>query len=358
MSQLFAPSSIGEALDRLTILQLKLEFIQDKRREDVQREYNDLFDLVKDYIARDPYHYEKLLLVNKIMWQIQDVLHEGKANDKEHEYQLMKELAVQNQRRFRIKRTLNENLGSKHREQKGYKGKKVFLLSHLGMGDQLFMNGAVRFYATYYDEVCLVVKMATLENVKALYKDEPAVSFHVINDDAEISPKFGCSLDVFQKTVQGYDGIALCGFHTDGSQMDQFPFNFYSDMGLPKEILTQWSHLPSLDRKSVPSEPYVFYNNTSSNQTKKIPIDLEAQLVLNPAVNMYPAGHKWHQVAQEWVGLPLFEYTHLLKDATQLLMVDSSFFCMALLLGIKPHVWCRNQRSYKHFVPDLVEHFN
>jgi hypothetical protein len=358
MSTLLVPSSIGEALDRLTILQLKLEFIQDKRREDVQHEYNDLYDLVKDFIAKDKWHYDKLLHVNKIMWLIQDILHEGKSADKEQEYQLMKELAVQNQRRFRIKRTLNENLGSKHREQKGYKGKKIFLLSHLGMGDQLFMNGAVRYFATYYDEVRLVVKKPTFENLKTLYRDEPCVTFQVIDNDAEISPKFGCPLERFKECVDGFDGVGLCGFHTDGSKMEQFPLNFYSDIGLPKEILLEWSHLPSLESKPLPSEPYIFYNNTSSNQTMNIPIDIHAQLVLNPAVNMYPVGHSWHQAAQEWVGLPLFEYTNLLKGASKLFMVDSSFFCMALLLNLKPEVWCRNQRSYKHFVPDLVEHLN
>lgn len=355
MSQLLAPSSIGEALDRLTILHLKLQFIQDKRRDDVQREYLDLYDLVKDFIAKDPFHYEKLLVVNKLMWEIQDILHEGKATDKDHEYQLMKELAVQNQRRFRIKRTLNENLGSKHREQKGYKGKKLFLLSHLGMGDQLFLNGAVRFFTTYYDDVCLVVKKATLENVKTLYKDEPSVSFYPISDDNEISPKFGCPLDVFEKATQGFDGRGLCGFHTQSSQMDVFPLNFYTDLGLSKEILMEWSFLPGTTR-ALPSIPFVFYNNTSSNQTMKIPIDCEEQLVLNPALNMYPIGHRWYDLAQEWVGLPLFEYTSLLKQAHSLRMVDSSFFCMAILLGLKPDVWCRNGRTYKHLVPDLLEH--
>jgi hypothetical protein len=355
MSQFFAPSSIGEALDRLTILQLKLQFIQDKRRDDVQCEYTDLFELVKDFIAKDPYHYEKLLHVNKIMWEIQDVLHESKTRDKEHEYQLMKELAVQNQRRFRIKRTLNENLGSKHREQKGYKGKKLFLLSHLGMGDQLFFNGAVRFFATYYDEVCLVVKKTTLENVRALYKDEPSVTLYPITDDNEISPTFGCPLDVFEKATEGFDGRGLCGFHTHSSQMDLFPFNFYSDLGLPKETMMEWSRLPSLT-DNLPSIPYVFYNNTSSNQTMNIPVDTEEQLVLNPAVNMYPLGHRWYLLAQEWVGLPLFNYTSLLQNAKKLLMVDSSFFCMAILLGLKPDVWCRNGRTYTHVVPDLHEH--
>ncbi len=357
MSTLLAPSSIGEALDRLTILQLKLEYIQDKRKVDVQREYDDLYELVKSFIQKDTFHYEKLLLVNKIMWDIQDILHEGKANDKEHEYQLMKELAVQNQRRFRIKRTLNENLGSKHREQKGYKGKKIFLLSHLGMGDQLFLNGAVRFFATYYDEVRLVVKKATLDNVKTLYRDEPSVTFHVINDDNEISPKFGCPVETFQKAVEGFDGVGLCGFHTDNSKMDLFPLNFYSELGLPKEVMMEWSHIPSL-KETLPDIPFLFYNNTSSNQTMNIPVDIERHLVINPAVNVYPQDHRWYTVAQKWVGLPLFAYTELLQQSQQLLMVDSSFFCMSLLLGLKPEVWCRNKRSYLHVQGDLCEHLN
>ncbi len=357
MSTLLAPSSIGEALDRLTILQLKLQYIQDKRKEDVQREYDDLYDLVKDFIAKDTYHYEKLLLVNKIMWDIQDILHEGKAKDKEHEYELMKDLAVQNQRRFRIKRTLNENLGSKHREQKGYKGKKIFLLSHLGMGDQLFLNGAVRFFATYYDEVRIVVKKTTLDNVKTLYRDEPSVTFHVIHDDIEISPKFGCPVETFQKAVEGFDGVGLCGFHANGSKMELFPLNFYSELGLSKEVMMEWSHIPSLE-EDLPEEPFIFYNNTSSNQTMNIPVDIDKNLIINPAVNVYPQNHRWHSLAQKWVGLPLFSYTELLQKSAQLLMVDSSFFCMALLLGLKPEVWCRNKRSYLHVQSELIEHLN
>ena len=42
MTTFLAPSSYGEALDRLTILQLKLDYITDKRRDDVQVEFNDL----------------------------------------------------------------------------------------------------------------------------------------------------------------------------------------------------------------------------------------------------------------------------------------------------------------------------
>lgn len=354
MTQFLAPSSYGEALDRLTILQLKLDFIQDKRRDDVRREFDDLYELVKDLIAKDTFHYMKLLEVNRIMWQIQDILHEGKTQDKEHEYNLMKQLAVENQRRFRLKRTINENLGSRHKEQKGYKGKRAFVLSHQGMGDYLFLNGAVRYLATFFDEVCVVVKEQYKNNMVELYKDEPAVSFYTIQQDKDISPLFGCPFEWFQQVIAGYDFVGLCGYHKQ-LEVNDFPRSFYSDLGIPVEALFSWSSLP-LGTTDIPSEPYTVLHSNSSNTEANIPIDLDQQLVLNPSKNMYPEGHKWHGIAQKWAGLPMLQYTSLLKHAQTLKMVDSSFFCMSLLLGKLPEVWCRNGRTYTNIAPALVEH--
>lgn len=353
MTTFLAPSSYGEALDRLTILQLKLDYIQDKRREDVQVEFNDLFELVKDLIQKDKFHYEKLLEVNRIMWNIQDKLHEGKTQNKEEEYILMKQLAVENQRRFRLKRTINQNLGSKHREQKGYKGKRAFILSHLGMGDHFFMNGAIRYLATYFDEVCVVVKHQYEKNLQQLFKDEPSVSFFIVDTDKDISPAFGCPFETFQKAISGFDFVGLCGYHK-GSDVNNFPKNFYTDLEIPEEIMFRWASF-SCDSKVLPNEPFCFYHNISSNQTLSIPVDTEEQLIINPVNNMYPIGHKWHFVAQNWVGLPILDYVELLKHSSQIKMVDSSFFCMAILMGLKPQVWCRNGRSYKNIVPELNE---
>ena len=71
---------------------------------------------------------------------------------------------------------------------------------------------------------------------------------------------------------------------------------------------------------------------------------------------MYPEGHKWYDTAKAWVGLPFFDYTDLLKKADKILVTDSSFFCMALLLRLKPEVWARGKRTYKNVAPDLTEH--
>lgn len=350
------PSSYGEALDRLTILQLKLDNIQDeKRRKDVKQEYDDLWDLVKDLVKKDKFHYDKLLEANRTMWVIQDILHEGKANDIGHEYNLMKQLAVENQRRFRIKRTLNENLGSKHREQKGYKGKRAFVLSHLGMGDHFFMNGAVRWLATYFDEVTVVVKEQYLENLKILYSNEPSVNFHIIEKDSDISPLFGCPLETFKKAIEGYEFVGLNGFHRDIKPPTNFPLSFYDELGISQKILMEWSMFPDTSSESIKQE-YIFYHNKSSNITANISINKDEYLVINPTENMYSEGHKWYGEAQKWVGRPILDYVNVLKGSKKQYMIDSSFFCMAVLLGLTPEVWTRNGRSYKNLIPQLVEH--
>lgn len=350
------PSSYGEALDRLTILELKKNFIKDKRREDVEREYNDLRARVNDFLVQDTYHYTKLLEVNYIMWMLQEELHSGnlKEADKDKEFLMMKQLAVENQRRFRLKRTLNQLLGSLHKEQKGYAGKSCLVLGHQGMGDHLFLNGAIRFLTTVFDEVCVVVNEKLLENIKILYSNEPSVSFHTIRSDAEFSPNFGGSAEAFQELAKKYSWGFMLGYHGQNGVPD-FPLCFYDEMKLERRILKDWSYLPST-KSAEGLPPFVFYHSMSSNFVAQIPVDIESMLVLNPSQNMYPQDHKWHAIAQEWVGLPFFDYTSLLKKAEKLLVVDSSFFCMAVLLNLKPEVWTRNGRSYKTVAPDLVEH--
>lgn len=354
MTQFMAPSSYGEALDRLTILELKKHFIADKRREDVEREYNDLKELVKDMLAKDPYHYGKLLEVNYIMWVLQDELHSGTLNDKEKEYHMMKQLAVENQRRFRLKRTLNELLGSRHKEQKGYAGRKCIVLGHQGMGDHLFLNGAIRYLATFYDEVCIVVHQKYHENLKVLYSTESAVTFHVIEKDSDFSPNFGAPKEKFLEVASAYNSGFMLGYHGNNG-VEDFPYSFYDELKIERRVMMDWTYLPVL-RKADGLPPFVFYHNKSSNSVAQIPIDIEEKLVLNPTENMYPVGHRWHELAAAWVGLPFFDYTDLLRKADKILVTDSSFFCMSLLLKLKPEVWGRGSRSYKNVAPELVEH--
>jgi FtsZ-binding cell division protein ZapB len=47
---LHLPVSLGEAIDKITILDIKLDKIKDNRKNDVQKEYDLLFEKLKSFI--------------------------------------------------------------------------------------------------------------------------------------------------------------------------------------------------------------------------------------------------------------------------------------------------------------------
>jgi hypothetical protein len=176
------------------------------------------------------------------MWNIQTQLHnDASIIDKDQEYTLMKELALQNQRRFRIKRTINYNLGSKHAEQKGYKGKRIFILSHLDVDNQLCINGGIRYLATLFDEVCLVVKRDTEVRLKQLYKNEPAITFYNVNNETDISPRFGCAINIFETITKSYDKVLLCGLHKHDTLLNSLNIVLHEDINVSPSLSSNWS---------------------------------------------------------------------------------------------------------------------
>jgi hypothetical protein len=361
MNSLLCACSIGEALDKLTILQIKLDFIKDKRRDDVQREYDDLRKTIgEELLQKDFFHYQKLLEVNLIMWNIQDELH-SKSGEKDREFYLMKQLAVENQRRFRLKKILNHNLGSLHKEQKGYAQKRCFILPHLGLGDIIFINGAVRFLTTLFDEVVLTCKKQYENNVRTLFADEPYVTLHIVDDDKDISPNFGCPPAKFQDFIKQFNAIFLLGYHGKAN-VENFPYCFYDDIGISRDVMKSWAHFPIAQEiheftTSVFAKykDIVFCHMDSSNAVFSCPVNPDSVFTINPSRNLYPLGHPYYEDAQQWVNKPFAWYYELLQKCKARYFIDSSFFCAALTMGLPSTVWPRNGRTYKHVDKSLNE---
>jgi RimJ/RimL family protein N-acetyltransferase len=115
----YLPVSYGEALDKLTILEIKLNKITDNRRLDVEKEYFQLYDVLKDLIAKTKEHYDKLKDVNLSIWIKQDIFRD--TNNIDIKQKLCIEIIEENDERFRIKNKINTILNSSLKEQKGYK---------------------------------------------------------------------------------------------------------------------------------------------------------------------------------------------------------------------------------------------
>jgi hypothetical protein len=341
-TQITLPVSLGEALDKLTILEIKLNKITDpKRKVDVQKEYTVLYEHLKDHVTKFDYHYRILRQINQSLWDIQDKFH-GKDTTKEEGAEYCREILLENDRRFRVKAKINTLANSSLREQKGYDLKKAVVYSHLGLGDMIWMNGAVRYYATAYDEVYVICKEKYKANAAAMYKDDPNIKLILVNDDADLQP-WQIKHHWFED--QGYD-VKSCGFFSlKGSvRIYDLPNCFYDDLDLPREIRTSYFYVPRTEEAKALAAiyaghgPYIVVHQQSSVQKIRVAETLlaagEERLILDLNQNHYPPDHKYHELAQHVVNAPVFNYTDLLEGAAELHMIESSIYCLASHLDL------------------------
>ena len=117
---LHLPVSLGEAIDKITILDIKLYKIKDNRKNDVQKEYDLLFEKLKSFIIDYTQLYTTMKKVNLLIWDMMDVLRDGNV-DEELYLKVCKECIEYNDIRFRVKNKINYVSNSLLKEQKSYK---------------------------------------------------------------------------------------------------------------------------------------------------------------------------------------------------------------------------------------------
>lgn len=349
MSVLDLPVSFGEALDKLTILAIKKDKIKDARNADVQLEYNMILDKLKHTFTDDiHYHYSILKDINLSIWNMQDIFRE--STDETEKIQLCIKIIEDNDRRFRIKKKLNSLCNSMLREQKGYVAKKAFILSHLGLGDCITISSAVRYISTKYEETVVACKERFADNIRLLYKDDTTISLHIVNNDENISPRFGCPIETFIQIIDGYD-VYMCGFHLLNkapTEMNTLPFCFYKDIGIDYSVFWKYFHVPTTQEskelyKLVESHKYAIVHNQSGTGlcfTDQYPeqfldISKDTTIIINLNKNMYAESHPYYSIANEFVNKPLAHYKDTLIHAEYVFLCDSSIFCLAMNLPIQ-----------------------
>ena len=124
--QLQVPVSVGEVLDKITILQIKLAHISDaNKRVNIQNELNALLPLVAgDSFTTDEMQglMAELKSVNEALWDIEDDIREkeaAKSFDAEF-IKLARAVYVTNDKRAEIKKQINLATGSALIEEKSY----------------------------------------------------------------------------------------------------------------------------------------------------------------------------------------------------------------------------------------------
>jgi len=146
--------SVGEALDKLSILDIKMDLIKDSRREHVKVEFDVLSNQLQSFIEKQPQLYQLLKNINLVIWHEMDVLRDGELTDREYS-KLCRKTVTDNDIRFRIKNKINLACQSILKEQKGYK-KTQIVLNLLENNDFQTCYFIIQYYSVRYDETTVL----------------------------------------------------------------------------------------------------------------------------------------------------------------------------------------------------------
>jgi hypothetical protein len=119
-----APISLGELIDKITILELKLEFLSDTNKlENVNIELTHLNNTLNELTIPDIVpERDALKLVNRRLWHIENLKRECEKNQEfgEEFIEASRQVYMKNDLRAEIKRKINTMVGSTIIEEKSY----------------------------------------------------------------------------------------------------------------------------------------------------------------------------------------------------------------------------------------------
>ena len=118
-----APISLGELIDKITILQIKTQHLQDTALNTVIQDLNALKCTLNNLnLSINPKLIQQLKEINQDLWNIEDDIREQERqqNFGDTFIQLARSVYKQNDRRSAIKKEINNTYGSAFTEEKSY----------------------------------------------------------------------------------------------------------------------------------------------------------------------------------------------------------------------------------------------
>ena len=115
--------SVGEIVDKLSILQIKTAFIKDEEKlNNVKNEYDYLYDIVFNKMKIEQSDFFDMVSINQKLWKIEDDIRD-KERDKTFDNQfveLARSVYFTNDERAEVKKKINLKYGSLFIEEKSY----------------------------------------------------------------------------------------------------------------------------------------------------------------------------------------------------------------------------------------------
>ena len=120
MDDIKIPISVGELLDKISILSIKSQYTNNHY---VLKELQDLISIAKKHQVYGDFYLAKLLSINQKLWKIEDDLRVlEKSQDFDETFiELARNVYITNDLRAQIKKEINEKYNSSYQEIKVHK---------------------------------------------------------------------------------------------------------------------------------------------------------------------------------------------------------------------------------------------
>ena len=226
----------------------------------------------------------------------------------------------------------------------------IILLSHLGLGDNIFNIPLVN-YLSLTNKVEFVCKIQHSKNIKYFIKDNKNISLFMVESDKDISPKYNCPNDKYNKLTENKIVMAS-GSHITNSNISSFPFFMYDDVKIDRKIFKDYGNYintqKSLDLYDIIKDyQYIFISNETSQGKvfdidtflQKKSININETLIVCPNKNIYNLNHPFYKIAENFIyktnDIMILDYKLVIENAEMNILSDSSLFCFAVQLKLK-----------------------
>lgn len=255
----------------------------------------------------------------------------------------------------------------------------AYVVSHNGMGDNLYMIGGLRYLTNFYDKVYFICKQKYYSNISLFFSDEPKIiclpvhnekecdeiktlfnnKFNDPNDNDDLfvcghRHKQNCTPRINNKSFSEHkrpDNKYNIDFDTITTRNYYFLLCFYSDLRLNIGIYFDYFKVPQTEESinlynSIKHFEKIIFIQLKCSQGKCLNIqnlkdkyyDKEDTILICNDMNLYDKDsdneniQKKYQLSSKFVFNKLVYYLDTIKNSDEIYIIDSCFVGMILPL--------------------------
>jgi len=241
------------------------------------------------------------------------------------------------------------------------KQNNAYFLSHNGLGDNITNIGAINFLSQYYETIYLLCKSNNYENLKLLFYNKPVVlvQFDKSQEDNECNKIIAtiydntnydiyisgwCHKKLFYKRRVTNKDIINYNVNKNYTIKYEHIYDFYNDLGLDLYIYYNYFYINSSEESIKLYNDIKHYKNiiflhtlssnyeVSLDDVINIHKDKDDSILICANKNVYDKTNQKYDICQKYVYLLVAQYIDIIKNASEIYVIDSCFSCIVFPL--------------------------